>query len=252
MKMMFLAPGVFPTLAEARLKSWLFLFSCRRFGDEPRMFGVGAKQFPGYWGQTVNVPLDYLEHHAEDYTHFFHTDAWDALMLAPFAEVQEKYKAMGCPPMLVSSYVDLGNVSNVEERYPGLWPKATPYCYPNVGGVIAEIPLWIETLKRFIKDYSHHGDNCFAWYDGWRDGWFRPMIDSRCEVWNVRTVGNLEMVGEFPRYHNIVTDSLPCVLHMSGGYADPEYGRDEIMLPLAYDLGIVERGKVRKDYFYRR
>ena len=250
MNMLFTILGTFQSMNAALLKSWIFLRSCRRFGDDPVIHGTELPQWPGYRAQKVDVPLKFYEEQCKGYTHVFYTDACDCLMLGSFDEVKEKYRAAGSPPFFVSGSKQLGNVG--DSRYDGVFKQSGSFPYPNVGGYIAEIPAIIETFRRFLRDYTS-GDDCFMWYDAIKDGWWNPVIDDRCQVWHVNATESVEIVQSerFPRLRNTITGELPCIIHMSGGYFDPEYCRDEAMLPWAWDLGIVERGKTRDDYYRR-
>jgi len=248
MKTMFLILGTFGSREQALLKTWLFLISCRRFGNEPQIYGTDLTYWPGYRAQKVDHALDYLEKNAKDFTHVFYTDACDALMLGSLQEIESKYASYGWPSILVSGANQLGNVG--DSRYDGVFDTSVgPFCYPNVGGYFAEIPAMIETFRRFLKEYAHHGDDCFMWYDAYRDGWFKPVIDSKCEIWQVNATEYTVMDASKTRVINTVTGGWPAILHLSGGYSDPEYVRDERMLPWAYDLGIVPPGTTRDKMF---
>jgi hypothetical protein len=86
------------------------------------------------------------------------------------------------------------------------------------------------------------GDDCFNWYTGWREGWFRPALDSDCEIFQVSDFNTVIMHGDTAsqvRLGNFVTKSKPCILHLSGGYADPETGKDAAMIPWARALGVL-------------
>jgi hypothetical protein len=86
------------------------------------------------------------------------------------------------------------------------------------------------------------GDDCFNWYEGWREGWFRPTLDSECQIFQVSDLNLICSNNPTPgtnRLLNTVTGSHPCILHLSGGYTDPETGKDEALKPWARALGII-------------
>lgn len=248
MKLMVMAPAVFPSEQEARHKLRFFLRSCERFGIEPNLFGMGTTSFPGYAALNISLPLAYLEKHASEYDTVLATDSWDVLFTGSLAEIQFKYECMGQPPFLASAFYQLGNVSDEQKQYPGVFKHDTYYKFPNVGGYIAEISLAIELLTRMKKEYPQYNDGAFCWYDAIRDGWFHPVLDSNCDIFQVRSEENTEVGNEMkimgpdgaiiqrwqhPRIRNNITNSFPCIWHLSGGYASHETGKDETMIPFA-------------------
>jgi hypothetical protein len=232
MNLMVLTCAVFPSEEIARRKLWIFLKSCERFGIEPRLYGIG-KRFPGYRAMKLDYQLEWLKEHASEATHVLYTDAWDAFFLASLSEIERKYQALGAPPILTSASLGLANCSDEEVRYPNCFDHSILYRYPHVGGYIAEVPAIIEAFERMEKT---SGDDCFSWFDAWRDGWFRPQLDSECRIFQVEEHNLLE---EGNRVVNAATHSYPCVLHLPGGYCDPETGKDERMVPWAARMGVI-------------
>ena len=158
------------------------------------------------------------------------------MFTAPLDEITEKYELMGKPPILSSAYFGLGNESDMS-KYEGCFDPDVYYRYPNVGGYMAEIPLMIDMFERMLKLSRQTGDDCFNWYDAWREGWFRPILDSECQIFQV-TDEHTELMGR--RVYNRMTGSLPCILHLSGGYTSQTDGKDHVMVPWAKKLGIIE------------
>ncbi len=151
--------------------------------------------------------------------------------------------------MLCSAYIGLGNESDMS-KYVGCFDESIPYRYPNRGGYIAEIDYVIYAFGRMLSNDDLTGDDCMEWYRGWREGWFRPMLDSGCQIFQVSDVNaiveNRANVNDFLEYgpqqtrlYNTVTRSNPCILHLSGGYTDQETGKDHVMIPWARALGIL-------------
>lgn len=231
MNLMVLTAAVWPTWDIAMDKLWIFIDSCAKFGIAPYFYGTGHG-FPGYIAMKLDMQLDHLLG-VTDFTHVLYTDSWDAIFTAPLEEIIEKYKAMGSPPILSSAYFGLGNESNLE-KYSGCFQEGLVYRYPNVGGYMAEIPAIIEAFTRMNRDT---GDDCFSWYDAWKEGWFRPELDSNCEIFQV-TDENAQMDPN-GRLYNYVTSRNPCILHLCGGYTDPETGKDDRLKPWAEKLGIL-------------
>lgn len=232
MNFLVLTCAVFPTKAEAVSKLWIFLESCKKFGVSPGFYGT-ERTFPGYRIMKLDWQLEALREFRSEYTHVLYTDAWDAFFTAPLTEIISKYEAMGAPPILTSAYIGLGNESDMS-KYAGMFDESVRYRYPNVGGYIAEIPAIISAFERMMPIET--GDDCFAWYQGWREGWFRPQVDSGCEIFQV---GDQDCVAVDGRLHNMYTRSTPCILHLSGGYTSPEIGKDDRMIPWAKRLGII-------------
>ena len=242
MKILYLSIAVWPSWEEARKKMWVWFRSVDRFTHGFRYFGVGTPQFPGYRGMKIEAPLNWLmAHELHEYTHIFYTDSADCLMLATPKEIEFKYTMLGTPPILLSAFNQLGNVSD-GNRYPIFntpehRAKNGVYCYPNVGGFIMETPLLYDYLHRAHADFPDCGDDCFIMYDLIQSGWMRPELDHHCHIWQVQNLENSEIAES--RVHNLVTDSWPCVLHVSGGYTDQVTLKDHAMVPLAEQLGIL-------------
>ena len=246
MRLLALAPAVFPSEEIARKKLWLFLLSCKRFEIQPALYGMGTKVFPGYAGMKIDCQLDYLTGIGNGCTHVLYTDSWDVLFTGPLEEIEAKYIGLGQPPILVSAFYQLGNISNELERYPGCFDHSIVYRYPNCGGYIGELPLMIKMFSRMKATYPHYGDDSWMWYDAWKEGWFRPVLDSNCEIFQVRSEENTRIVEDvegvakgIPRIRNESTGSHPCVFHLSGGYASQETGKDDAVMPWAKKLRLV-------------
>lgn len=239
MKIALLTCAVFPTLEDARKKLWIFLKSCEKFGaPEPLLYGVG-RTFPGYRAMKLDFQLEYLRDLSKEYSHVLYTDSWDAFLTGSWSEIVAKYKELGAPAVLVSAYSGLANVSEPEKDYPECFDKRLIYRYPHVGGYIAEIDAIIEAFERMLTLPRQSGDDCFNWYDGWKEGWFRPQLDHQCEIFQV-TVENVSLHTEAPRLYNHLTGSFPCILHVSGGYTDQVTGKDDRLIPWAQKLAVIE------------
>ncbi len=251
MNLAILVPAVFPSEEIARKKLWIFIesakkaMSLRQYPVLP--YGIGTTQFPGYRAMCLDMQLDYLKKLRDDwfkapelgvphYSHVIMTDAWDAFFTGPIDEIIAKYERLGSPPVLCSAFHQLANVSDAEKDYPGCFDPNLYYRYPNRGGYIAEIPAMIEAFEQMLRALPDTGDDCFAWYLGWKEGWFRPALDSNCEIFQV---SDHECTVENGRLLNTHTQSNPCILHLSGGYTDPETGKDDRMIPWAKRLGVI-------------
>lgn len=240
MKTLVLTCGVFPSEEIARRKMWIFFASCRKFGINATMYGVG-RTFPAYRTMMLDWQLEHLKTVSPEFTHVLFTDGWDAFFTATLAEIEGKYQVMGSPDVLCSAFYQLGNVSDVEKDYPRCFDASARYCYPNRGGYIAKREAIIDAFERMVALPRQTGDDCMNWYDLWAQGW-RPMLDSQCEIFQIATDDCVISGG---RLHNTHTDSLPCIWHHSGGYASSDYGKDPAMIPWVRKLGIIGDTEVR-------
>lgn len=236
MNIALLTCAVFPTEAIARKKLWIFLKSIEKFGaPEPHLYGIG-RGFPGYKMMKLDYQLDYLRTLQSRYTHALYTDSWDAFFVGPWDWVRGSYKMADCPPILTAAYHGLANVSEPDKDYPNCFNENLFYRYPHVGGYIAEIPAIIEAFERMNALPRQTGDDCFNWYDAWKEGWFRPSLDFGCSIFQTSTDDCVITGG---RVFNERTTTTPCILHISGGYTDPETGKDDRLIPWAEKLGII-------------
>jgi hypothetical protein len=248
MKIMHLGIAVWPSWAVAQSKMWIWLKSVERFKYNFQYYGVGTRRWPGYRAQKVESQLDWLlKHGTGGATHIHYTDCCDCLVMAPADEFEAKYKGMGSPPMLVQAASQLGNVG--DDRFSWFEADGRPervgkFRYPCVGGYIMEAKLLLEFLKKMNRDYPESqgwGDDCFIWYEGFQQGWFRPEMDSQCQLWQVCHEADLVVaeVEGIKRLANPMTGSFPCIWHNSGGSANQETFKDEQMIPMARKLGII-------------
>ena len=249
MKIMYLGIAVWPSWEVAAKKMWIWRKTIDRFGYRFFYYGVGTKSWPGYRTQKVEFPLEHLKTYGwGDCTHILYTDCCDCLMLAPQGEIEAKYEAMGCPPMLISGSPQLANVSD-PDRYPIFEQSAETFRYPNVGGYLMEAEVLVDFLQtlhdRYPADDPRYGDDCFALYDGITDGTFKPQIDTNCGIWMIRGESTLEIVERegLKRIRNTETYALPAIWHNSGGYGDPVDYKDALMRPMAERLGIIAPGE---------
>lgn len=244
MRLMVLTAAVFPTREDAEKKLWIYLASCRKFGIDPHLYGTG-RVFSGYRSVKLDVQLEYLEAKAGDFSHVLYSDSWDAFFCAPLAEIIAKYEAMGAPPILTSA---AHKPWPEEQASSGLYDESLVYRYPHVGGYIAETRAIIKAFRGMLKLERQTGDDCVNWFDAWTEGWFRPAIDSGCEIFQV-SADNCEAIlyrgyaegsgPMHPRIINTATQQLPCIFHLPGGYTDPITGKDDRMIPWAKQLEII-------------
>lgn len=230
MKVLTLTCGVYPEeLVEKKL--WIFLASCKKFGIEPQIYGRGHR-WTIYRHIKLNLQLEYLKTVSSDYTHVLYSDGQDAFFTGDLGEIIDKYIAMGSPAILTSAYTGFANSG----APPVGFDKAIRLNCPHVGGHLSEIPAIIETFERMLTNPNPTSDDSFDWRDSWLAGWFRPMLDSGCQIFQVTHEHCSIQDG---RLFNEDTQSYPCVYHMAGGYTGP-YGKDDRLIPWAKQLGIID------------
>lgn len=241
MKLMTLTCAVFSSREIAEKKMWIFMASCKKFGVDPHLYGTD-RVFPGYRAMKLDIQLEYLEAKAGDFTHVLYTDGLDAFFCAPLAEIIAKYEAMGAPPILTSA---ANQPWPQEQAESGLYDESVVYRFPHVGGYIAETRAIIKVFRGMLKLERQTGDDCQNWFDAWKEGWFRPTIDSGCHIFQVgaENCRIAEGVGkdfdECYRVVNDATNSLPCILHLPGGYTSQAIGKDDRMVPWAKSLEVI-------------
>lgn len=217
------------------------LKSCEIHNINLLRYGFPCTHYPGHVSITTTLLLDFIK--TLDYTHILFTDSPDSFFTSSLDEIIRKYNAFGNPEMLTST----SNVffpanewntfpldSSLEEYKNKYYPSDTEYFIPQVGGYIAEIPYLIDIFTKMLLKYSNiYGDNANIWRDAWHEGWFRPERDTHCEIFQNffdKSKDNLQMKND--KLYNVVTDSYPCVLHISAGYADPQTGKEYKMRPI--------------------
>jgi hypothetical protein len=234
MKLLVLTAAVWPSPEIAKQKAWIFLRSCEKFGIEPHMYGIGHP-WTIYIDIKINKQLDYLKSLGQSYSHALYTDSQDAFFTAGLDEIVDKYKRLGSPPILTAAYTGLADSSAPAGFGEGRLR------YPHVGGHLSEIPAIIDAFEHMLKLPNQTSDDSFSWRDAWLEGWFRPVIDSECEIFQV-TDKDCEVapLAHGPRLFNRATYMFPCILHLSGGYSSHENGKDDRLIPWARRLGIIE------------
>ena len=241
MKILVNAPAYFPSWADAQRLMWLYLASCRKHGISPALYGIGCGFYPGFVGIRILGQLLFLKDLGQtDYTHLLCTDGWDCLYLSGLDEITYKYQQMGAPPMLSIAAETLANEQNVPDSpWAGLFDDTKKYRYPGGGcAYIAEISYIIDRFSRLAS--TSRPDDVLACADGWLEGWFRPVLDTGCEIFQDNGDNGDCVIDETAaRLTNVRTDTQPCVVHFGGGYVSPVNGKDDRMLPWAKGLKIV-------------
>lgn len=238
MKTLLYTAACWPSESEARSKLWIFLKSCEKFGHSPALYGMG-RGFSGYRDVLMERMLEYLKTIPSEYSHVIFSDSWDAMMTGPMDEIESKYRDMGSPDVLMSAYFGLGNESDMS-KYEGVFDETKHYKYPNRGGFMGRREAVIDAFEKMSSCGDATGDDCFLHYRGYREGWFRPMLDSECQIFHISDYHlSVEDTNNGPRAFNSYTSSNPCVVHLSGGYTDPATVKDAVMIPWAKRFGIL-------------
>lgn len=219
----------FLTTCQTEAQIELMLRSCRKYNIALRYFAFG-KPCADWAHLKIEEPLVAFEKLLkEGFTHVLYSDSRDAFFTGGPEEIVLKYKAMGYPPCVVSAERACNPNDSYREHYPD---PGTPYRFHNVGGYLALIPWMYGSFKRMVSYFNRSGDDAEIWQWGWSEGWFRPKIDSTCEIFQTNTgwEGEVLEVRE-GRLYNTITKTNPCVYHLPGGYTDPVRGKLEALLP---------------------
>jgi len=119
------------------------------------------------------------------------------------------------------------------EQYNGCFDHAVDRRYPHVGGYLANRDYAIAAFEQMLTLPRQTWDDCWNWMDAWKEGWFRPVLDSECEIFYVADKINIEDGRVKVGYRR------PNVIHLTGGHVDREGYKDYKLEPVAKELGIV-------------
>ena len=168
------------------------------------LYGFG-KPF-GTWIQThIEDCLYELKWMTSDVAMF--TDTSDVLWLTDATEIEDKYIAMGRPPLLIGA----------------------EHSGANGGGWIGERLEAIRILEILAKDDSS-GDPQVRWRKAIEDGLVHVELDQRSWIFQIMGEDTLEI--KSGRMRNTVTGSWPCLLHCAGGSSHSIFGKNERIEPL--------------------
>lgn len=233
MKLALLTCGIYPDLATAEQQLWIFLASAAKAGfdrQDIHLYGVGRDFHRTDWRtKKLIYQLDYLKEIPASYTHVLYSDGGDALIVKSRDEIIRRYEAMGSPAILSSAAPFIANdkhVFNEPGLYDGCFDESIERRWPHVGGYMAEREAIISAFENMLLLPRQTYDDCWNWMDAWREGWFRPTLDSDSRIFYVDAGRG-----------DASTDS--CILHMTGGYADHQNWKDYKMEPVARRMGIV-------------
>lgn len=207
----------------------MFRASCEKYGIEFIPYGIDQPYC--IWAEmkiAKKLPV-FAELIRDGYTHVLYTDSRDAFFTGGLDEIIAKYKRLGSPACLASTEKNCNPNSKYIENYPGL---GTEYRFHCVGGYIADIRYMTYIFERMVEYIARSGDDAEIWQWAWDEGWFRPALDTYCDIFQV---GDRLQPGELQMYDgrltNMVTHSEPCILHLNGGYSDPVTGKWDAMVP---------------------
>ena len=232
MKLLVDAPAYWQDESTARAKAWLYLASCKKFGIEPVLYGVGSQHYVGEAAMRVDGQIEVLKAHSTSHTHVLFTDAWDVIFLEPLAEIVRRYREFGSPPCLNGAAA-----ACQRQELAHHFDQTVPYPYITPAMYIGEIPYMLEVLTRMQEVNPGTHDQTPGFIQGWIEGWFSPVIDHDCKVFGIDDE-NYGVLGG--RVHNMRTGSYPCVFHADGRVStNPDTGRDAILEPWAIATGVL-------------
>lgn len=234
-----IAPAYWPTEEAARTRCWLYLASCKKFGIEPLLYGIGTQQYPGNATMRVYGQLEYLRSISHQYTHVLFSDAWDVMFTQPLQEIISRYEFLDSPPFLMggsgqsNDFLDLHPPESYEYMQLNCFKTSGFYRFPSTTFWMGDIGYIRGQLSTVIEG-AHNESLVIA--DAFKNGLLTPMIDTRCLIFQEKALF-LEIKGG--QLYNRGCNTYPCVSHFSHGHTDPVTGKDHLMLPWAKKLGIV-------------
>lgn len=218
MKLLVTAPACWDSEEVARKQLWLYLASAKHYGIEANLYGIGFfQQYPGETPMRMDALIQFLKymHHIHHglYTHVLFTDGWDVLFTDPLDVIIDKYKRFGSPECLCGGWRECYNPSpeNPPGKYDSYYDLSKPNPYPTNVMFIAEIPYIIDRFTRMLEHSCTH-DQSHAFIYGWTQGFFRPVIDHECELFQ-NMEENVEVV-EGPRLYNRKFATHPSIFHI--------------------------------------
>lgn len=223
-KLAILTTAFFPNIRPLRM----FVASAIKYGYDPIQF-MGLRQQYRPWAEMKikdKIP-EFQRLIYAGFTHVLYSDARDAFFTGPYSEVLEKYQTMGSPSCLASTEPNCNPNSAMDYYY----PDVGKYRYHCVGGYLAELPWMLNKFTRMLPYMAKSGDDAEIWQWGWEEGWFRPELDSGCEIFQTLDHAENDLgVNDIGRLENMVTSSFPCIFHLNGGYSDPITGKYDHMI----------------------
>lgn len=205
-----------------------------------RSYGCG-EQYANWTRMKVNRMIPELEDMLNHgYTHYLYSDGRDAFFTRSWQYIMAQYEMLGRPDALLSGHGQPFTIRDLAPHWDHL--KPAKYRFHCCGGYLGRIDWWLEAHRRFVRDdYENRptgGDEAGVWQWAWVDGWFRPMVDTGCRIW--QNLGGCEDDVELQA--NIHTDTAislwnhhtktaPAILHFTGYCKDPIYGVYDAMNP---------------------
>ena len=249
MRLALLTAAIYPDRSEAEKALWIFLASARKAGfdeDDIHLYGIGRDFHHTTWhDKKLNYQLDYLKEMSSVFTHILYSDGADAVICGSAAEIIWKYRKLGSPKMLVSAAPYIANGQddfwNIKQ-YDGYYDEAIVNRYPHCGGYLAEREHVIDMFERMLQLPRQTWDDSWNWCDAWKEGWFRPQLDYRNEIFYLPPdephVDMDRVVAANPQLDRPLC-TQPNVIHLTGGHVDRETYKDGKLKPLAERLGIL-------------
>lgn len=229
-KLAVLTTAFFPNLKPLRM----FVESARKYGVHPIRYMGYLEQYRPWAEMKIKNKIPELKQISRAFSHVLYTDGRDAFFTGPMEEILLKYQAMGSPPCLASTEPNCNPNSSMIEHY----PDVGKYRFHCVGGYLAEIPWMIDKFQRMLpyidgakgKLSLQSGDDAEIWQWAWAQGWFRPVLDSKCEIFQTFDHAGSDLQIIDGRLANALTGSSPCIFHLNGGYSDPINGKYNHMI----------------------
>ncbi len=223
-KLAVLTTAFFPNLKPLRM----FTLSATKYNWHPIHF-MGLHEPYRPWAEMKirdKIP-EFKGLIREGYSHVLYSDGRDAFFTGSATEVLEKYHSLGSPECLVSTEPNCNPNPAMDSNYPDIGK----YRYHCVGGYLAELPWMLDQFERMLPYMAKSGDDAEIWQWGWQEGWFRPELDHRCEIFQTLDHAEDDLIVTIDRrLGNARTGTQPCIFHLNGGYSDPIYGKYDQMI----------------------
>jgi len=216
-------PCVFPNTDPI----WQMLHTCKRFGIEPKLFGMGGT-YAGWIDLKVDKYLEVAkEVWSEGYSHILYTDARDAWFTSNLDEIAVKYEAMGAPPILLSAQRHRF-VGGYNKWYDLLkWDESLDFPFIGTPGQLCEVEALIYALNQ-MKTYDRENlpdDDPPYWLLFMQE--HVVALDHDCHIFmNVGDMAREEWAAYATGHaFNNLTCTKPCIIHFNGGSSDALKGK---------------------------
>jgi hypothetical protein len=204
--------------------------SCRKHGISLEVAGKGT-EYKGFTHLKVRLLYWYLESHRDEADIVLFSDGYDTLFAEGLDPILEKFRRIGGPIVFsAESNCWPGGPGREASDYP---PARNRYRFLNSGGWIAELPVMLRFLRANGAARIRPGRNDQAWWTmHYLARTANIRLDHNCEIFQCLFESTQDLIIKDGRPRNIVTGSLPSILHANGCISLPPY--DCYLLPATF------------------